>query len=278
VQQGGVGRWSGLDAAQCGIYGKRYDAVDGVCYYPVDIHAPVGLHDIALWDKAGKRHDGGLRVEQASFPDVEMSLPERLDRFVHPSAEDQRRAGEEHAATMKLFVAPLAAPRFSLPLQAPSQPLPKSEDDFGSLRRFASDVTSLHSGRDFPIPLGTRLHAVADGTVVLVQDQFYSGTSVYVDHGDGLVSMLFHLQRADVKTGDSVKRGQVLGVVGDSGRATGAHLHLGFRWLDRRIDPLLLLHAPKDLPDVVDTAAEAQQKIQKAETREPAERDTPGDE
>ena len=278
VQQGGVGRWSGLPAAQCGIYGKRYDAVDGVCYYPVDIKAPVGIHEIALWDREGKRHDGSLRVEKASFPDVDMKLPDSLDRFLHPSPDEQRRAAEEHAAVMKLFVATLAAPHFSLPLAAPAQPLPKSEDDFGSLRRFDASTTSLHSGRDFPIPAGRTLHAPADGIVVLVQDQFYSGTSVYIDHGDGLVSMLFHLQKASVKTGDAVKRGQAVGLVGATGRATGPHLHLGLRWLDRRIDPLVLLHSPKELPDVVDTSAEAQGKIQKAETREPPEKDAVGDE
>ena len=278
VQQGGVGKWSGLPAKECGIYGKRYDAIDGVCYYPVDMQAGAGVYDIALWDKDGKRHDGNLRVEKASFPDVSMTLPESLDRYLHPSPEEQQRAAREHAEVMKLFVTPLAPAQFKLPLASPASPLPKSEDDFGSLRRFDASTTSLHSGRDFPIPGGRNLRAVADGKVVLVQDQFYSGNSVYVDHGGGLVSMLFHMQKASVKTGDTVKRGQVLGVVGATGRATGPHLHLGLRWLNKRIDPLVLLNSPRQLPDVVDSSAQAQDKIQHAENREPPEKDQPSDE
>jgi hypothetical protein len=85
--------------------------------------------------------------------------------------------------------------------------------------------------------------------------------------------MLFHMQKASVKTGDTVKRGQTIGLVGTTGRATGPHLHLGFRWLNQRIDPLLLLNAPKLLPDVVDSAESAQNKIDHAESREPPEKD-----
>jgi biotin carboxyl carrier protein len=278
VQQGGVGRWSGLPAKECGIYGKRYDAIEGVCYYPVDIQATAGVYEIAVWDKDGKRHDGSLRVEKASFPDVSMTLPESLERFLHPSPAEQQRSAKEHAEVMKLFVRPLAPAQFKLPLASPASPLPKSEDDFGSLRRFDASTTSLHSGRDFPIPAGRNLRAVADGKVLLVQDEFYSGNAVYVDHGGGLVSMLFHMQKTSVKKGDTVKRGQVLGIVGATGRATGPHLHLGLRWLNKRIDPLVLLNATKQLPDVVDSSTTAQEKIEHAENREPAEKDQPSDE
>jgi len=60
VQQGGVGRWTGMAAKECGIYGKRYAAVDAVCYYPVDIRTKPGAHAIALWDQDGKPHNGTL--------------------------------------------------------------------------------------------------------------------------------------------------------------------------------------------------------------------------
>lgn len=278
VQQGGVGRWSGFAAKECGIYGKRYPAVDAACYYPVDIQAKPGAHAIMLWDQDGKPHKGTLRVEKAEFPEVQMTLPESLDRFLHVSNEDLARAKNDRAAIAKLLGGRLDAPSFSLPLAAPAASLPKSEDDFGSTRVFDAEHRSLHSGRDYPVPEGNAVKAVADGKVVFADEQFFSGNSVFVDHGDGLISMNFHLSSIGVKTGDVVKRGQTLGKVGATGRATGPHLHLGFRWLGKRIDPELLLHSPDALPSVADSPAQAQRKIDKAETREPPEKDHVDDE
>jgi hypothetical protein len=278
VQQGGVGRWTGMAAKECGIYGKRYAAVDAVCYYPVDIHARPGAHAIALWDQDGKPHNGTLRVEKADFPEVQMSLPDSLDRFLHVSNDDLARAKADRAAVAKNLGGTLDEPSFSLPQAAPTASLPKSEDDFGSLRVFDPEHRSLHSGRDYPVPEGNAVKAVADGTVVLAADHFFSGNSVFVDHGDGLVSMNFHLSSIAVKDGDAVKRGQALGKIGATGRATGPHLHLGVRWLGKRVDPALLLASPDALPSVADSEAEAQRKIDKAETREPPEKDDIDDE
>lgn len=277
AQQGGVARWSGLAAKECGIYGKRYAAVDATCYYPVDIQARPGAHEIALWDQDGKQHLGRLDVQKADFPTVDMPLPEKLNRFLTVSAEDSARAASERSVVAKVLNGTDATPHFSLPLGAPAARLPKSGDDFGSLRTFDKDHTSLHSGRDYPVPAGKPVKAVADGTVVLAADHFYTGNAVYIDHGDGLVSMNFHLSSIAVKEGDHVKRGQLIGKIGGTGRATGPHLHLGLRWLGKRIDPAVLLAKPGALPSVSDSREEAQQKIDKAEHREPPEKDTPID-
>ncbi|MEO7433659.1 MAG: M23 family metallopeptidase [Dokdonella sp.] len=275
VQQGGVGRWAGIAAKECGIYGKRYKAVDAVCYYPVDIQTTPGTHEIALWDQDGKQHLGTLKVQKADFPNVDMPLPEKLDRFLHVSQEDSERASKERGSIAKVLGGGSDDPRFSLPLGAPAAKLPKSEDDFGSERRFDQDHLSLHSGRDYPVGLGNPVKAIAAGTVVLAADHFFAGNSVFIDHGDGLVSMYFHLQSIAVKDGDTVKRGQRIGKIGGTGRATGPHLHLGLRWLGKRIDPALLLAKPTALPSVSDSKDEAQHKIEKAEHREPAEKDAP---
>jgi biotin carboxyl carrier protein len=278
VQQGGVGRWTGIAAKDCAIYGKRYRAVDAVCYYPVDIRTKPGAHAISLWDQDGKQHTGVLKVEKKDFPTVEMELPDTLDRYLHVAPDDMKRATSDRAATGKILGGKIDEPaQFSLPLAAPAASLPKSEDDFGSKRIFNKQQNSLHSGRDYPVPAGNAVKAIADGTVVLVGDQFFSGNSVYIDHGDGLVSMNFHLASIAVKDGDQVKRGQTIGKIGGTGRATGPHLHLGMRWLGKRIDPALLLANPTALPAVSDSRAEAQQKIDKAEHREPAETDAPVD-
>ena len=85
------------------------------------------------------------------------------------------------------------------------------------------------------------MRAAADGEVALTGDFFFSGSSVFLDHGDGLVTMYFHLSRIDVEPGARVERGQTIGAVGQSGRATGPHLHFAARWRGARVDPELLL-------------------------------------
>jgi len=88
---------------------------------------------------------------------------------------------------------------------------------------------------------GTVVRAVADGRVALSEDQYFAGNAVYVDHGDGLVSMSFHLSERLVADGDEVVRGQPIGKVGATGRVTGPHLHFGLRWRGARVDPDRLL-------------------------------------
>ncbi len=275
--QGGVARWAGMAASECGIYGKRYAAVDAVCYYPVDIRTKPGTHEIALWDQDGKQHIGTLRVEKADFPEVTMELPEKLNHYLDPSDEETKRAADERVGIDKILGGSDDGAHFSLPLGTPVASLPKSADDFGSERLFNGTHRSLHSGRDYPVGMGNAVKAVADGTVVLAAEHFYAGNSVYVDHGDGLVSMNFHLESIAVKEGDKVKRGETLGKVGGTGRATGPHLHIGLRWLNKRIDPALLFADPTQLPSVSDTHAEAERKIEKAENKEPDEGDQPID-
>jgi murein DD-endopeptidase MepM/ murein hydrolase activator NlpD len=84
--------------------------------------------------------------------------------------------------------------------------------------------------------------------VVLAEDLFYAGNAVFIDHGNGLVSMYFHLSELKVQAGQDVARGAVLGLVGATGRVTGPHLHLGLRWHDARIQPQVLLEDPADIP------------------------------
>src|SRR6187402_1407282 len=101
VAQGGVARWAGLAAADCGFHGKRYPAVDAVCYYPVDLHAKPGMHEIALYDQDKKQHLGALMVEAVTFPQVDITLPD--DTYVHVSAENLERHLAERKRVLALF-------------------------------------------------------------------------------------------------------------------------------------------------------------------------------
>ena len=275
--QGGLARWSGLGARSCALGTTKYPAVGGVCYYPVDLHARVGRHAISLWDAKGKRHNAQLEVQQTTFPAVTLELPPALSRYIDVSPEDKARAGKESVEVSHALHGEPKPPQFTLPLGKPAATLPKSQDDFGSVRNFGAAHPSLHTGRDYPVSIHTPVKAMAAGRVVLAGDQFYSGGSVYIDHGDGLVTMYFHLETMVVKTGDVVRRGQTIGKVGATGRATGPHLHLGARWLGRRIDPALLLDAPAKLPSVADSDAVAEQKIETEANKEPPETDVGGE-
>jgi hypothetical protein len=270
VQQGGVARWTGMAAATCGFHGKRYPAVDATCYYPVDIAAKAARHEIALIDQDGKQHIGFVDVEAVEWPKIDITMDD--DTYVKPSEENLARHGEERKRVLALLRDTYEdEPKFSLPLAKPAGAMPGSEDDFGSKRLFNGTRASQHTGRDFPVGAGVAVKAVADGTVVLAEEQFFTGNTVFVEHGGGLISMNFHLASLDVKTGDEVKRGATLGKVGSTGRSTGPHLHLGFRWVGARIDPLLLLNSPDQLPTVGDSAKLAEKKIETATEREPPE-------
>lgn len=270
VPQGGVARWAGMAAESCGFHGKRYPAVDAACYYPVDFRAKPGVHEIALYDQDGKQHVSSVTVEAVEFPKVEIELPD--DTYLEISEESRARHIEERREVLALFEREIGEPQFSLPLAQPAGTLPKSEDDFGSHRTFnGGKAESQHTGRDFPVGEDSPVKAVANGTVVLAAEQFFTGNTVFVDHGDGLISMNFHLAGLDVKAGDVVKRGDVLGKVGSTGRSTGPHLHLGFRWLGARIDPLLLLDTPNTLPSIGDTPRQAEKKVDAADAKEPPE-------
>jgi murein DD-endopeptidase MepM/ murein hydrolase activator NlpD len=95
-----------------------------------------------------------------------------------------------------------------------------------------------HYGLDIAVPTGTAIIAPAAGKVVLAQpDMHFEGGLIYLDHGQGLFTMYLHMSRIDVKEGDVVAQGQMLGAVGRTGRATGPHLCWRMRWRDRNLDP-----------------------------------------
>ena len=113
---------------------------------------------------------------------------------------------------------------------------------FGSQRVYRGEPGAYHSGVDVAKPAGTILFAPADGVVILTADRPFTleGNLLMIDHGMGLNSAFLHLSRIDVRVGDRVTRGQPLGAIGATGRATGPHMHWGLKWKDRRLDPALL--------------------------------------
>lgn len=109
---------------------------------------------------------------------------------------------------------------------------------FGSQRILNGTPRSPHSGVDVAIPTGTPVKASAGGVVALAEaDLFFTGGTIVIDHGAGVMSIYAHLSRLDVQAGQAVTQGAVIGASGATGRATGPHLHFGLTWFEVKLDP-----------------------------------------
>ena len=169
----------------------------------------------------------------------EQRLTIKNTRQVNPLAEDLTRINIELDLQNKAYqqfsrILPSNVV-FDKPVDGPlSSP-------FGLKRFFNGEPRAPHSGLDFAVPTSTPIKAPAAGKVLLTGDYFFNGLTVFLDHGQGLISMYCHLSVIDVKVGDTVKRGEILGKVGATGRVTGAHLHWNVSLNDARVDPAILI-------------------------------------
>ena len=245
VRPGDVVRWPGdASVTACQMAGERFQPVDGDCWYAVDLLTPEGALEVGRV-RDGVFESSAVEVGPYPYPVQKLNVAPRHVDLSEADAERSRRESEQVAALWSLRT----ARRFRLPLAPPLDPMPAARS-FGSRRVFNDQPRGEHTGIDLSAVTGTPVHAVADGTVVLAADHFFPGRAVWVDHGDGLVSMYFHLDSIEVADGDEVDRGARLGTVGATGRVTGAHLHFGLRWRGARIDPLPLFADPDRLPQV----------------------------
>ncbi len=244
VRPGTLVRWPAPDITACAIDERRFEPIAGACLYPIDLLHPAGRQRLLRW-RAGRREATTVRVGPFDYPIERLTLPPGMVELSPADAERVRRENQEIA---RLW-AREGERRFTLPLQAPLDPLPPG-GGFGSRRVIIGQPRSPHGGADFKAAAGTAVLAAADGVVALVGDHFFGGRSVFVDHGDGLITMYMHLSRVDVAAGQAVRRGEPLGAVGSTGRATGPHLHFGVRWRGARVDSRLLLGEPGRLPSI----------------------------
>jgi murein DD-endopeptidase MepM/ murein hydrolase activator NlpD len=231
---------------------RSWPALHETCYYPVDLLQKPGLIAITR-SSNGRSESARISVEPFEYPTQEIDLGDIPQ--AKPSDVNLTRAGREEALLAKVWTRKEGPARFTLPLGAPAHPLPEGRD-FGSKRIFNNiPAGQPHMGADYSVSQGSHVQAVADGTVALAEDQFYPGNAVYIDHGGGLISMYFHLSEIKVKTGQEVKKGDTVGLVGTTGRSTGAHLFFGVRWHNARINPQFLLENPAKIPAVDPRAA-----------------------
>jgi len=120
---------------------------------------------------------------------------------------------------------------------------------FGSLRVLNGKKKNPHNGVDYSADEGTPVKAAGEGVVLVARENFYyNGTFIMIDHGFGLITSYLHLSKLNVKRGDKVSKGDVIGEVGSTGRTSGAHLHFGAQIYNKRIDPFCLLKIKTEEP------------------------------
>jgi len=177
-------------------------------------------------------------VARGKYPKIEVKLSVE-GKFTEPNPEQQKQI-EEGQQVKKDYLNRVTLEReWSGTGTAPADAAISAV--FGSQRIFNGKTSSPHLGLDLRVSSGTPVAAMNDGTVVLARPMYFEGNFVVLDHGEGLLTLYLHLSEFKVKEGDQVKRGQVIGLSGGTGRATGPHLHVAVRWQGTYLDPASLL-------------------------------------
>jgi murein DD-endopeptidase MepM/ murein hydrolase activator NlpD len=178
-------------------------------------------------------------VGSKKYPEQHITL--KNQRQVNPNPDDLKRIEQELDVQVRAYRSFTPGTPSNLLLDKPvNGPL---SSKFGVRRFFNGEERNPHAGLDFAVPAGTPIKSPAAGKVILIGNYFFNGNTVFVDHGQGFISMFCHMSKIDVKVGDTVPRGGVVGRVGSTGRATGPHMHWNVSLNDARVDPAIFINA-----------------------------------
>jgi murein DD-endopeptidase MepM/ murein hydrolase activator NlpD len=180
-----------------------------------------------------------VTVGKADYRNIDLSVSRK---FTEPDAETVARINQEKALKSVIFRRVSRNRRWGGGFVAPVENV--ITDSFGTGRTFNGVQQSVHHGLDFRADPGTPVGAMNSGRIIIARDMFYEGGFVVIDHGQGLLTLYMHLSEIGVNEGAAVKKGQIIGLSGASGRTTGPHLHVGVRWQGIYLDPEALLALP----------------------------------
>lgn len=217
--------------------GARYTLIG------IPLSAKPGPDTLILRDSSARETTVSFHIEDKQYPTQRLTIKDK--RKVHPLPQDVARIARE-LKTMEAAYASFTPQIPNVIFDPPVMGI--ASDSFGSRRIFNGEARNPHSGMDIAAPEGTPIVAPAPGRVTLTGDFFFNGQSVFIDHGQGLITMYCHLSRIDVKEGQRVERGERLGAVGSTGRVTGPHLHWTVSLNDARIDPGLFVDTKRFRP------------------------------
>jgi murein DD-endopeptidase MepM/ murein hydrolase activator NlpD len=212
-----------------------------------DNHNNWAVIGIPLNQKAGKV-DYTIDGKRYSFMVKDKTYKEQYltvkRKHSNPPTDQIKRIQEESRLSKKAFTT-FSNTReskryrgFLKPAQGPTS------SPFGLKRFFNEQPRRPHSGIDIAAPIGSDIIAPADGIIILTGNFFFNGNSLFIDHGQGLITLYCHMDVLERKQGDSIKAGEVIGKVGSTGRVTGPHLHWTVSLNNSRVEPLLFFSAP----------------------------------
>jgi murein DD-endopeptidase MepM/ murein hydrolase activator NlpD len=216
---------------------KTWFALAGVSFETTPGKYPLEL----IGERKGKASITFARkfaVAAAKYPKIRAKLTVE-GKFTEPTPEQLKQI-EEDQKTKQDYLNRVTPERewsgnFSAPAHA------DISDVYGSQRIFNDKAQRPHYGLDYRVPTGTPVAAMNSGTVLLARPLYFEGNCVVIDHGEGLLTLYFHLSELKVEEGESLKRGQEIGLSGGTGRATGPHLHVAVRWQGTYLDPARLM-------------------------------------
>ncbi|MFA5489757.1 MAG: peptidoglycan DD-metalloendopeptidase family protein [Candidimonas sp.] len=209
-----------------------------VAFVGIDLKAKPGPASIRVRQGRAERAVP-FDIKAKAYKEQRITLKNKA--HVNPDPEQVKRFEREYKIQMEAYSRFRDAMPSNVLLDRPVSG--RLSSPFGLRRFFNGEERNPHSGLDFAVPQGTPVKAPAAGIVTIVDDFFFNGKTVFVDHGQGLVTMYCHLSAFSVKVGDVVARGQELGKVGATGRATGPHLHWNVSLNNTRVDPAIFIGA-----------------------------------
>ena len=208
--------------------------------FGLPVEQPLGSLELAI---SARNAEGADEVAKATLELTDPGWPTRElkveSKFIEPPPEVQAQIEADREAFKVAFEQALTPPLFKSEFGWPRQA--KVTARFGDQRTFNGKLASQHYGTDLRGGIGAPIRATNDGQVVMVRECYHSGKTVIVHHGQNLFSLYFHLSKISVSHGAAVKKGQLLGRVGSTGRSTGPHLHWSMKVGDLYVDPESLL-------------------------------------
>ena len=202
----------------------------------IALSAKAGAQKITIKDSFGKISTKSFNVKNHKYKTQRLNIKNK--NKVNPNKKSSKRIEQEYLLKQKLkktFSANAPRMNFIRPVAG------RDSGRFGLKRILNGQKRNPHSGMDIAAPQGKNIVAAESGRVLFVGDLFFTGKVVYLDHGNGLLSLYAHLSKIHVKQGQQVKRGELIAKVGKTGRVTGAHLHWSVYLNANAIDPALFI-------------------------------------
>lgn len=212
--------------------------IDGTAVVGIPLSASPGEHTLQIVDKHGNAASHRFLVNAKQYPEQRITIDN--PRMVNPIQSDLERIRGESARMRSGYLSFLEADTEQVrPFVKPVAGVTSSP--FGRRRILNDQPRNPHSGLDIAATTGTPVVAPAPATVTLTGEFYFNGNTVFLDHGQGLVTMYCHLSKINVTEGAVIGRGDTLGLVGATGRATGPHLHWSVSLNGNRVDPELVM-------------------------------------